>query len=264
MKKPLSKICFLLVLIIIIVGVFFSLRPKQISSPVPGNPASQICQKINREEVKYSCLALVNQDEKYCQSLDNDPKNVCLATLNKDDSFCQKVSETNRQYCYQNLVSASGKSSFCDKLNGPEEISSCYVHFVSTNYFISNLQAINQSMCDKVLKDQPEQELCLAMTTQDITACSPARIDCPAYVTKDLTLCSKSASKTDESECYHALAMLKQDSTLCERIDDTEAKDNCYRDYSRLSQDQMICNKILSPDQKDECLKNIALNISLK
>lgn len=244
--------------------VFFSFRPRKISNPVPNNLASQICQKINRKEVKYSCLALVNQDEKYCQGLDSDPKNVCLAALNKDDSFCQKVSKTNLQYCYQNLVSASGKSDFCDKLNSSEEISSCYVHFVSSNYFVSNLEDIDQSMCDKVLRDQPEHELCLAMTTQDITACSPDRVDCPAYVTKDLTLCSKSASKTDEGECYHALAMLSKDSAICERIGSPNAKDDCYRDYSRLSQDQAFCDKILGPNQKDECLKNIALNISLR
>ncbi len=253
-----------LVIIILIFVVLPSFKPKQIPNSAinPGNQASQICQKINQDDAKYLCLALVNKDEKYCQNLDSNPKNICLAASKKDNSFCQNVPGDNRQYCYQNLVSISGNSTFCDKLDSPQGISKCYVHFVSTNYYVSNQNVINQSMCGKVLKDQPEHQLCLAMTTQSITPCGPERVDCQALISKDLTLCSKSASKTDEEECYHNLAMLKKDSTICEKIESRETKDDCYRDYSRLSQDQAFCDKISNSNQKDQCLLNIALNIS--
>lgn len=250
-------------IIILIVVVLPSFKPKQTSNVVNSdNQASQICQKINQEDVKSLCLALVQKDEKYCQNLDNNPKNVCLSAVKQDNAFCQNVPESNRQYCYQNLVNISGNSTFCDKLSNPQEISVCYVHFVSTNYYTSNLKVINQSMCDKVLKDRPEYQLCLAMVTQSITPCGSDRIDCKALITKDLTLCPKSASKIDEGECYHNLAMLKKDSSVCERIDRTETKDDCYRDYSRLSQDQTFCDRISNSNQKDQCLLNIALNIS--
>ena len=254
----------ILVIIILIFIVFPSFKPKQISNLVinPSNQANQICQKINQDGVRYLCLALVNKDEKYCQNLDSNPKNICLATSKEDNSFCQNVSGGNRQYCYQNLVAISGNPTFCDKLSNPQEISKCYVHFISTNYYISNLKAINQIMCDKVLKDQPEHELCLAMTTQSTVPCKPDRVDCQALIIKDLTLCSKSASRIDEGECYHNLAMLKKDSYICERIESRETKDDCYRDYSRLSRDQTFCDKISNSNQKDQCLVNIALNIS--
>ncbi len=252
----------IVVLLIFIVLLFF--RPKQIPDSIPNNPASQICQKINQDGVRYLCLALVNKDEKYCQKLDNNPKNICLAVFKEDNSFCQNVSAGNRQYCYQNLVDISGKSTFCDKLDKPQEMSKCYVHFISTNYYISNLKVINQSMCDKVLKDQPEYQLCLAMATRSTASCSPDRVDCQALITKDLTLCSKSASKIDEGECYHNLAMLKKDSSICKRIESPETKDDCYRDYSRLSLEPTFCDKILNLNQKDQCLLNIALNIYKK
>ncbi|GEM_PF-2104338 len=250
-------------LIVIAAGaIIVSFRPKTISTSIPNNPASQICQKIKQQDIKYSCLAQVNNDEKYCDELDSNPKNVCLAVFKKDASFCQDVSQNSRQYCYQNLVSVSGKASFCDQLTDPKEISSCYVHFVGSNYFVSNLSAINPLMCDKVLKDQPEHTLCQAMTTQNAAFCDPDRVDCPAYITKDLALCPKSASKTDEAECYHALAMLNKNSTTCEKIDAAEAKDDCYRDYSRLIKDEQFCNQIFNSNPKDQCLRNIAVNIS--
>ncbi len=257
-------VVLVLVIIILIFVVLPAFKPKQTSNLTisPGNQASQICQKINQEDVRFLCLALVSKDEKYCQDLDSNPKNVCLAALKQDNSFCQNVPANNRQYCYQNLVNISGNSTFCDKLENPQEISACYVHFISTNYYISNQKAINQSMCIKVLKDQPEHQLCLAMTTQSTTPCGSDRVDCQALITKDLTLCSKSASKTDEGECYHNLAMLKKDSSVCERIESTETKDDCYRDYSRLSKDPTFCDKISNSNQKDQCLLNIALNIS--
>lgn len=267
MKKVLLIIAGVLLLGLIIAGGILLLRNKPMVIPVrtiPDNSASQICQKINQEGVKYSCLALVNNDENYCQTLDNNPKNICLAASKKDNSFCQNVSRGNRQYCYQNLVAISGNSTFCDKLDSPQEISKCYVHFISTNYYISNLKVISKSMCDKVLKNQPEHQLCLAIATQSTAPCSPDRVDCQALITKDLTLCSKSASRIDEGECYHNLAMLKKDSSICERIESRETKDDCYRDYSRLGQDQTFCDKILNSNQKDQCLVNIALNISKK
>mgnify|MGYP001610078688 CR=1 FL=1 len=260
--KILTALIVVIIILIFVVLPFF--KPKQIPNVVinSNNPANQICQKINQNGVKYLCLALVNKDEKYCQNLDNDPKNICLAASKEDHSFCQNVAGGNRQYCYQNLVVISGNSTFCDTLNNPQEMSTCYIHFISTNYYISNLKVISKSMCDKVLKDQPEYQLCLAMTTQSTAPCSLNRVDCQALITKDLTLCSKSASKTDEGECYHNLAMLKKDSSICERIESLETKDDCYRDYSRLSRDQTFCDKISNSNQKDQCFANIALNIS--
>jgi hypothetical protein len=255
-----------LVIIILIFVVLPSFKPKQIPSLVANSSdqASQICQKINQDGVRYLCLALVNKDEKYCQNLNSNPRNVCLAASKKDNSFCQNVLGGNRQYCYQNLVDISGDPTFCDKLSNSQEISRCYVHFISTNYYISNLKAINQSLCDKVLKDQPEHQLCLAMATQSTAPCSSDRVDCQALITKDLTLCSKSASRIDEGECYHNLAMLKKDSSICERIKSLETKDDCYRDYSRLIRDQTFCDKISNTNQKDQCLVNVALNINGK
>jgi len=262
MKKVLLIIVGVPLLGLIIAGAILLSRNKPMA--IPDNSASQICQKINQEGLKYLCLARVNNDEKFCNTPDSNPKNVCLAALKKDDSFCQKISRDNRQYCYQNLVSASGKASFCDNLGNPEEISACYVHFVSTNYFISNLSVINPSMCDKVLRDQPEHDMCMAMATQNASACNPASIDCRAYITKDISLCAKSASKTDEAECYHALAMLNKNSQICEKIDSLEAKGGCYRDYSRLSTDKTLCTNISNSNQRDQCLYNIAFNISKK
>lgn len=262
MSRTTKILLVVIFIVLIVVAIILYLRPKEISNSIPNNPASQICQKINQDDIQALCLARVNNDEKYCNKLDNNPKNVCLAAFTKDASYCEKVSSGSQQYCYQNLVSAANSPNTCDKLNDPKEISSCYVHFVGTNYFISNLNVINSSMCDKVLKDQPEHDMCLAMTTQNINACNPARVDCPAYITKDLTLCPKSASKTDEAECYHALAMLKKDSAICEKIDTTEAKDDCYRDYSRFIKDEQFCNKISDSNQKDQCLENIAINNS--
>ncbi|MDP3988240.1 MAG: hypothetical protein Q8P80_03795 [Candidatus Levybacteria bacterium] len=264
MKIFVAIAALVLVIIILIFVVLPSFKQKQIPNSVinPSNQASQICQKINQNGVRFLCLALVNKDEKYCQSLESDPKSVCLAASKKDNSFCQNVSGGNRQYCYQNLVDISGNSTFCDKLDSPQEISTCYVHFISTNYYISNLKVINQSICDKVLKDQPEHQLCLAMATQSTAPCSLDRVDCQALITKDLTLCSKSTSRIDEGECYHNLAMLRKDSSICKRTGSTETKDDCYRDYSRLSRDQTFCDKISNSNQKDRCLANVALNIS--
>ena len=259
-KKYWLIITGIVILLIFVILPFF--RPKQISDSVTNNLASQICQKINQDCVRFLCLALVNKDAKYCQSLNSDPKNICLAVSKEDSFFCQNVSRGNRQYCYQNLVDISGNSTFCDKLSNPQEISACYVHFISANYYIQNLKVINRSMCNKVLKDQPEYQLCLAMATQSTTPCDPERVDCQALITKDLTLCSKQVSRIDAGECYHNLAMLKKDSSICERIESLETKNNCYRDYSRLSRDQIFCDKISNSNQKNQCLINIALNIS--
>jgi hypothetical protein len=159
----------------------------------------------------------------FLSNRDNLGKLISKNELNKlspkSDSPCQKISQDNRQYCYQNLVSASGKANFCDNLDNPKEISVCYVHFVSANYFTSNLEDINQSMCDKVLRNQPEYDTYIAMTTQNASACNPASNDCLVFITKDISLCAKSVSKIDEGECYHALAMLNKNSRICEKID---------------------------------------------
>lgn len=245
---------------VVVGGVFLFSRSKAV--PIPEDLASQICQKIKQEDVKYFCLAQVNNDEQFCNKLDKNAKNVCLAVLKNDGSYCQNVPKNNRLYCYQNLVSNTDRPDSCGKLESPEEVSSCYVHFVSANYFLSNLSVINQPMCEKVLHDQPEHDLCLAMTTQNAAVCERARTDCLAYINKDISLCAKSPSKIDEGECYHALAMLKNDSAICERIDNNEAQDDCYRDYSQLSADQTLCNKISNTNQKDQCLANIAINLA--
>lgn len=252
------------IVILIVTATPFYPRPKIIFDSTPNNLASSICQKIHQDDLKYTCLAKVNNNEKFCDNLDNDAKNICLALIKKDESFCLKAPKGRRQYCFQSLVSLVNSPSACDKLNSPAEVSTCYVHFVSTNFFSSNLSVINQLMCERISKDQPEHNLCLAMTTQNAAFCNPAQNDCLAFITKDLLLCPKSTSKTDEAECYHTLAMLKKDISICERIDNSDAKDDCYRDYSRLSEDLTLCENISGSNQKDQCLENIAVNISKK
>lgn len=85
----------------------------------------------------------MNKDEKYCQNLDSDPKNICLAIFKEDNSFCQSVSSGNRQYsliceriesletkddCYRDYSRLSNDQVFCDKISNSNQKDQCLVN----------------------------------------------------------------------------------------------------------------------------------------
>lgn len=260
MKKILIIVIALVLTAAGIGAAIFLLKAKNV--PIPDNPASSVCGRIPEQEIKYICLARVNSSEEFCQKIEEPAKNVCLALVKKDSSYCQKQSPENQQFCYQSLVSAAGKPEYCDELQEPKEISACYVHFVSTNYFASNLDVLSPNQCEKVTPNMPEKDLCVAMTTQNINVCAPERIDCRGAISKDVSWCEQSVSATDKAECYHAVALLTKNVSLCSKIGETEEKDNCLQDYGRLSKDETLCDKINDKGSQSQCLNNVAQNIA--
>lgn len=260
-KKIAGVIIVIFIVLFLLVGAIFTRKPKRIT--IPNNPASQICQEIialSSDEANF-CLALVNSDEKYCQAIRSQEKSICLAELKKDATFCQKLPLDSRQYCYQNLVLAANNPSFCDELTSTEAITTCYIHFVSSNYFSSNLTVLKADYCQRIPENKPEKSLCEAMVNQDEKYCQKDQTDCLAHITKNIQLCNQTASQTDKNECYHSIAMTTVNSSLCNKIQDQEPKDDCWKDFSRISKDETTCLNIKSQELKAQCYKNIAKNL---
>jgi len=186
---------------------------------------------------------------------------VCLASVTKNSSYCKELSSQEKQNCYQNLVIVASSPKFCDQLGNAEMISTCYVHFVSQNFFASRNHLLNSSLCDKVLADSPEKRFCMAMTTGDISYCTYAQNECSVIKDKNPERCLSSASSTDREECYHALAMLNKDETLCASIQNTDMKDFCYLDFGNIGADTSACDKITNEMKKWQCYKNVAVNL---
>lgn len=258
----------LILIVISIIGFLFIVNNKPSNNKssseeieILDNKPNSICQKITSAESRFSCLAFVNKDETFCNRIDGDGKNICLAAVKNDSKFCQEISNKNRQSCYQNLVSVTGKSDFCSGMTEKKDISSCYVHFVSTNFLASNFDLLNQKLCEQIIDNSPEKTLCLAMVNQNPNVCGPERNDCAAFFSKDESICIKSASEIDKAECYHALAMLTNNSSICEKIIDSNQKDDCYKDYGRISENTIICGRISNVMLKGECYKNVAIHL---
>lgn len=260
-KKIVGVIAFAFIVTSLLVGAIFTRKPGKVT--IPNNPASQICQKIiplSSDEDNF-CLALVNSDEKYCQAIESQGKYICLAELKKDSTFCQKLPPDSSRHCYQNLVLAIGKPNSCEELGSTDDIAACYVHFISSNYFASNLTVLKADYCQKIPKSMPERSLCEAMVNQDEKYCLKDQVDCLAHITKNIRLCNQTASQTDKNECYHSIAMTTKNSSLCNKIQEQGPKDDCWLDFSRISNDETICLNIKNQEQKAQCFKNIAKNL---
>jgi len=82
-----------------LVPQFLFRNKRQPLENIPDNPASRICQKISETEDLYSCLAVVNQNESFCQNFD--PK----------VSLCEKITDQmKKNMCYAEVaIKLSGR-----------------------------------------------------------------------------------------------------------------------------------------------------------
>ncbi len=258
-KKILAILFTVLVTVftLLLLGIFKPQSPRE-----PTNEASRLCNEITIPDIKYSCLALVNHQESFCNNLDSVEKNICLAAVKGDSSYCQNLTQNQRGNCYQNLVDATTNIAFCDELDSKEDISSCHLHFVNSNFLASKNQLLDISQCEQLLPDTPEKHFCLAMVTQDKSYCNDAQNECFIIINKDPSDCLKSASELDKSECFHTLAMLTKASNLCSNIIDEQNRDICFQDYGRISVDKSVCNNINNKQAREICYKNVAINLN--
>ena len=220
---------------------------------VPDNPSNTICKKIPLSDQppyaygsRYHCLALVNNDERFCEGTDTEnEKNICLAHANEDSSYCEKIEGQDADHvgygaehvCYFMLAVSSENADFCSEIDyldtaqeNKDEKAECYYGFMSNLYQWGKSDEITTEICGHMEGEMGET--CLALKARDVSMCG------------------------DDPEC---LTHFEQPLSFC---DDRPNFDSCMKDRAKTNEDISICDMLSQPD-RDVCVGVYCTHIEL-
>lgn len=139
------------------------------------------CISHNSSGAQYFCLAILNNDEKFCDKISSTVRNIrCRAyTLNMPE-LCETIPEEgDKDWCYMDLGMNKQDRNLCDKIKSADKRNSC----IAVTTFNPNL--------------------CLEGDENSKLAC----IENLAEFMKDITLCDKLGELS--SECYNDLSWMQ-------------------------------------------------------
>ncbi|MFH1522780.1 MAG: hypothetical protein ABIE43_03090 [Patescibacteria group bacterium] len=264
-----KKKAFLIIFLILIIAVllFFYLGEKN-GGPqsldlenVPDTPINKSCLKISQPNDVYYCLAVVNQDAKYCQNFDMpNQKKLCQGMAARDISYCREIQEpAPRKMCFYDLASLTENINFCDEAEDKEH---CYFNLVANFYWARESAKIKTEYCNKFSSQSIDKNTCLALKENDISFCKE-NVACITFFKQDLSFCENIKAE-DKIKCIRDRAMIAGDSAICEKATDPEVRDECYFGYvSHFDADVSLCEKVKNKQFKNMCYTGGAIHLAM-
>ncbi|MBU0650061.1 hypothetical protein KKG63_02575 [Patescibacteria group bacterium] len=272
------------VLVAGVIGLFLNLNPKSRNQDlpdvaygedgpikeleaikIPNTPANKICQQLpfaghkNYGE-RYRCLAIVNQDKRFCEGLDEEKeKSICLALVEKDPSYCDQLTDPEPKHvCYYQLAVTSEDASFCSEIDySQHEKEQCYMNFVTNLYFWGRADEIKTEYCNQL--GVPDRYTCQALQKGDVMQCGN-NPHCLTFFPQDSSFCQGTGSQLDD--CVRDRAMTSKDASICEQLTG-EKRDDCLGDFcTHIDLDINICNRITNVQMKQERYVELAIKLA--
>jgi len=273
-----SSIIILLIILVVVfaTALFFYLGGKREGSPslnlkdIPDTPINKICMKISQPGDMYNCLAVANQDAKYCQYSDmpGEERKVCLAMATGNVSYCREIQEPGpKKMCYYELSFNTDNFNYCDEVDDPND---CYFAFIHRLHWESRANEIKTEYCEKLNDDTPSglvlKNCCLAFRAQDPSLCQGSKY-CLSYFKQPLSFCDTKFQTPSglfkyKDDCLVDRAMSEKDSSICAKINDDEVRDLCYYNIvGHISSDTSFCEKIINKMTRNACYMDIVINL---
>ncbi|MBU0894932.1 MAG: hypothetical protein KKF48_03460 [Nanoarchaeota archaeon] len=240
---------------------------------IPDNPSNQLCKKIPLSgrppyDQRYYCLAIINNDAKFCESADTEnEKNLCLAHANEDSSYCKKIEgqdathigDDTKHVCYFMLAVSSENVNFCDDIDyldtaqeNKEEREQCYFSFMSNLYQWGKSDEITTDMCGHL--DSADENTCLALKARDISMCGD-NPNCLTFFEQPLSFCDDFPNKVS---CIKDRAKYSKNISICESLSQPD-RDVCVGVYcTHIELDANVCDKIEDVKKRQEFYVELA------
>jgi len=241
---------------------------------VPDTPSNRLCKEIPfSSEMTYSkryhCLAVVNNDERFCEGIDTEnEKNVCLAHANKDISYCKKikgqdvghVGDDTKHVCYFMLATSSENADFCSEIDyldtaqeNKNEKEECYYGFMSNLYQWGKSDEITTEICSEMEGEM--EETCLALKARDISMCG-TNPNCLSHFEQPLSFCD---DRPDFVSCMKDRAKTSKNVSICELLPQPD-RDVCVGVYcTHIELDVNICATIENIQVRQEFYEELAI-----
>jgi len=232
----------------------------EISDTLP----NQLCKQIPLSgkppyNQRYTCLAIVNHDERFCEGVDEEKeKNMCLAYAKKDSSYCKKVKTDEAKHtCYYQLAVSSNDASFCSDIDySQNEKEQCYYNFMSNLYQLEEYDKIKTEYCNEL--DTADKNTCLALKEKDVSLCNDNPW-CLTHFVQELSFCDEHPEITS---CMNDRAKTSKNVSICELLSQPK-KDNCIGGYcTHIELDVKICDMIEDIIEKESRYLEVAMNLA--
>ncbi|MFH1839978.1 MAG: hypothetical protein ABH849_02410 [Nanoarchaeota archaeon] len=252
------------------------INPELEAIEIPNNPSNELCKKIPfSNEMTYSkryhCLAIVNNDERFCEGADTEnEKNICLAHANEDPSYCKKikgqdanhVGDDAKHVCYFMLATSSENADFCSEIDyldtaqeNKEEKEECYYGFMSNLYQWGKSDEITTEICGQM--EGEREKTCLALKARDISMCGTDP-NCLTHFEQPLSFCDDHPNFVS---CMKDRAKTGKDVSICELLSQPD-RDVCVGVYCTHTElDVNICATIENIQIRQEFYEELAINL---
>ncbi|MDD5417628.1 MAG: hypothetical protein PHW96_01935 [Candidatus Nanoarchaeia archaeon] len=260
----------LIIAITLLLIVFFSMNyepddgiiPELENITVPDTPSNQLCKQLPLSEQlpygnRYYCLALINNDNRFCEGVREENEYlICMALADKDSSYCKQLSDESRHVCYYQLAVSSENASFCSDIDySQHEKEQCYFNFMSNLYSWNKSEEIKTEYCDKL--DTPDKYTCLALKERNITMCNN-NPHCLTFFIQDISFCDE---YPEIESCMKDRAKTDKDVSICELLPQPE-RDICIGAYCTHTElNKTICDAIEDLKEKQERYIELAVNL---
>ena len=244
---------------------------------VPDTLSNRLCKEIPfSSEMTYSkryhCLALINNDERFCEGVDTEnEKNVCLAHANEDTSYCKKiegqdakhVGDDAKHVCYFMLATSSENADFCSEIDyldtaqeNKNEKGECYYGFMSNLYQWGKSDEITTEICGHM--EGQREKTCLALKARDISMCG-SDSECLTHFEQPLSFCDDSPKFVS---CIKDRAKTSNNVSICELLSQPD-RDICVGVYCTHTElDVDICDTIEDIQKRQEFYVELAMNLA--
>ena len=230
---------------------------------VPDNPSNRLCKKIPfSSEMTYSkryhCLALVNNDERFCEGADTEnEKNICLAHANEDSSYCELLqTQESKHTCYFMLAVSSENADFCSDIDySQHEKEQCYFGFMSNLYQWGKSDEITTEICGQMEGEM--EKTCLALKARDISMCG-TNPNCLTHFEQPLSFCDE---RPNFVSCMKDRAKTSKNVSICELLPQPD-RDVCVGVYCTHTElDVDICATIENIQIRQEFYEELAISL---
>jgi hypothetical protein len=233
------------------------------SITVPENPSNELCKKIPLSNQppyseRYHCLAIVNNDERFCEGVDEEKDRlICLALAKEDSSYCEGLEPSPKHVCYYQLAVSSENANFCGEIDySQHEKEQCYFNFMSNLYSWNKSDEIKTEYCNEL--DSPDKNTCLALKSRDVSLCGD-NPHCLTFFEQDISFCDE---HPEIDCCIKDRAKINKDVSICELLPQPE-RDNCVGSYCTHSElDVNICDTIKDIEERQNRYIELAMNLA--
>ncbi|MDD5145603.1 MAG: hypothetical protein PHF44_02075 [Candidatus Pacebacteria bacterium] len=222
-----------------------------------------LCEKITSNEEKFTCLAIIKNDKKICDNInDSDEKNYCDLKLDEvaglSPALCEQREGYLKQECYATLAINEKDPSFCGKIDDGVDKDLCFYNVA--------VEAENKTFCERIADENfYYMESCFMAVAEkngDFATCdeiadSQKKKSCKQDI-KNSMLQNKAISENSPSLCNQIKSPDGGISALLNENDEKKyLRDNCYYETAIANKNAEICKKIKEECQQAICIAEI-------